>query len=380
MEEGFATLERAKALRETASPGVALGHNANVSDVFCSLGRYEEAAEIALDGIDEARALGRARTLGALIIGNAAEPLIALGRWETAEQLLTRGLELDPPVRHSWQLTGLLASLRLWQGDIAAAERTFAAVSAVAGRADVDPQYSIPAARVSSDLALARGDADAAWSSVTTCLDATRRVWVYVLPLIGSGARALGMRRRAGADTSASEERLRTELAVVGDWGPAPSWRALVDAELAQHSDPSLWAAVVDAPHLPAHITSYARIRHGEAHLEQGERAAAAESLDAARVAAEKLGSGYLRQLVDDLERRGGIGTARTGETGLTPRELDVLRLVAEGCSNGQIGERLFISAKTASVHVSNILAKLAVSSRGEAAAAARDLIDKPLV
>lgn len=68
----------------------------------------------------------------------------------------------------------------------------------------------------------------------------------------------------------------------------------------------------------------------------------------------------------------GGIGAI--GDLGLTPRELDVLRLVAEGLSNGQIGARLYISTKTVSVHVSNILAKLGVSSRTEAAAVAHRL------
>ena len=56
---------------------------------------------------------------------------------------------------------------------------------------------------------------------------------------------------------------------------------------------------------------------------------------------------------------------------GLTPRELEVLALVAEGRSNRQVADALFISAKTASVHVSNILAKLGVASRVEAAAVA---------
>ncbi|HEU5425990.1 MAG TPA: AAA family ATPase [Actinocrinis sp.] len=68
-----------------------------------------------------------------------------------------------------------------------------------------------------------------------------------------------------------------------------------------------------------------------------------------------------------------GIG-ANAGDLGLTRRELDVLRLVAEGLSNGQIGARLYISTKTVSVHVSNILAKLGVSSRTEAAAVAHRL------
>jgi DNA-binding NarL/FixJ family response regulator len=59
---------------------------------------------------------------------------------------------------------------------------------------------------------------------------------------------------------------------------------------------------------------------------------------------------------------------------GLTPRELEVLRLLVAGKSNRQIAEQLFISGKTASVHVTNILAKLGVHSRLEAAARAREL------
>ncbi len=58
----------------------------------------------------------------------------------------------------------------------------------------------------------------------------------------------------------------------------------------------------------------------------------------------------------------------------LTPRERDVLRLLARGWTNRQIAEELYISPKTASVHVSNILGKLAVGGRGEAAALAHRL------
>ena len=62
------------------------------------------------------------------------------------------------------------------------------------------------------------------------------------------------------------------------------------------------------------------------------------------------------------------------GAAGLTPRELEVLRLVAVGRSNQQIADTLFISKKTVSVHVSHILAKLGVSTRVEAAATAHRL------
>jgi DNA-binding NarL/FixJ family response regulator len=77
---------------------------------------------------------------------------------------------------------------------------------------------------------------------------------------------------------------------------------------------------------------------------------------------------------VDTLIRRGRLSDRPGGDGGaavLTAREQDVLRLLALGRSNRQIGEELFISGKTASVHVSNILAKLGASSRGEAVAIA---------
>jgi len=61
-----------------------------------------------------------------------------------------------------------------------------------------------------------------------------------------------------------------------------------------------------------------------------------------------------------------------TAETPLTPREVEVLTLVAQGLTNGQIGRQLFISTKTVSVHVSNLLAKLGAAGRTEAAAIAR--------
>ena len=69
------------------------------------------------------------------------------------------------------------------------------------------------------------------------------------------------------------------------------------------------------------------------------------------------------------LERRVGGGEPVEGPAELTPREREVVTLLAEGLTNGEIAARLFISPKTASVHVSNILAKLSMTSRAEIAA-----------
>ena len=101
-----------------------------------------------------------------------------------------------------------------------------------------------------------------------------------------------------------------------------------------------------------------------------GDQAGAREVADKARATAHRLGA---QPLLDELK---AIGSAPTrGDTAsdtLTPREREILALVAEGRSNGEIGKRLFISTKTVSVHVSNILGKLDASGRTEAAAIAR--------
>ena len=134
-----------------------------------------------------------------------------------------------------------------------------------------------------------------------------------------------------------------------------------------------------------------ALLRSAEAALSEGDRDGGAARLSRAAELARRLGA---RPLCDDialLARRARISldvprddadaqpgpTSRTPEPerlGLTAREFEVLRLVAAGRSNREIASELFISAKTASVHVSNILGKLGVTTRGEAAATAHRL------
>jgi DNA-binding CsgD family transcriptional regulator len=127
--------------------------------------------------------------------------------------------------------------------------------------------------------------------------------------------------------------------------------------------------------------------RLAEALLGSGQRDEGARELQAAHEMATGLGAAPLAGEIEALARRAHIGLSRTGgeaelpsDSGLTPRELDVLRLVVAGHTNRQIGAELFISEKTASVHVSRILTKLGVATRGQAAAQAhlRGLADEP--
>ena len=111
---------------------------------------------------------------------------------------------------------------------------------------------------------------------------------------------------------------------------------------------------------------------------EAGDREEAQREWRLAATAADEIGATRLRAALADLGRRARLGTGVAATAGsplsiLTSRELEVLRSLASGRSNREIASELFISDKTVSVHVSNILAKLHATSRTEAAAIAHD-------
>jgi DNA-binding CsgD family transcriptional regulator len=123
--------------------------------------------------------------------------------------------------------------------------------------------------------------------------------------------------------------------------------------------------------HVPDAAVTHLSLAEQEAV--HGARDAARRHLAAGRAVAERLEAAPLLARADALAERWAIGPRQRRTDGvLTERELEVLRLVAEGMSNGQIGVKLFMSPKTASVHVSHILAKLGAANRTEAAATGR--------
>ncbi len=168
-------------------------------------------------------------------------------------------------------------------------------------------------------------------------------------------------------------------------------WLRLCEAEatrLHRTPDPEGWSGAADAwdrLHRP-YPAAYARWREAEARLAaRGDRSRAAEALRIALDTATRLGAEPLRHEITSLAARArldleserardepdAVAVDTAAELGLTAREREVLGLVALGRTNRQIAGELFISENTAGVHVSNILGKLGVAGRGEAAAMA---------
>lgn len=333
----------------------------NYSNTLMVMGRYDDAMAVAREGI----AYGRANVadVGPLVMveANVIEAHIYAGRLREAEQLGGL-LPMVEPGLYSAFLRERLVCLAIWRGRIEGAE---AAIGIARRELDMFGAYEFQTrfglAYDLGELALAHGDArqtlehaSLAWRTTTG--------GVLALPLTAVAARAIAMLRAAGEDADAGP--FRAVLASMREWPVWPLWSALFAAELGEGP----WSAVIDAGIGPAYFRAYARVRHGEALLAEGDRAGAREALAQAAAYADELGAdGLVARARAVMSDAGLAGDAP--RSALTAREEQVLELVAEGLSNAQIAERLYISAKTVSVHVSAILRKLGAPSRAAAAA-----------
>jgi DNA-binding CsgD family transcriptional regulator len=292
------------------------------------------------------------------------------------------------------------AALAARRGDAAAVDAATALSRAEAHEAG-SGQSTARGAAALAEVALWQGDAARAWAIVERALALVREseyVW-YSAPLYAFGAWALADRalrsRAAGADGDAEQAHTaavallaRLDDRLIDGGVPEPAaYRAQVAAELTRLLDTPEPAAWEDARRrwrrlgFPFHA-AVCGWREAEALLLAGaDRARVAELLADAGRQAETLGARPLAAAVQALARRARIAIDVAGDggreappAGLSPRELEVLRLMAEGHTNREIGAALFISEKTVSVHVSRILAKLGAANRAEAATIAHRL------
>jgi DNA-binding CsgD family transcriptional regulator len=336
---------------------------------------------------------------------------VKLGRWDEAERAVARADHIGPLGMNEILTRELQGRLAMLRGRFDEASERLRPLGPWAERT-ADIQFIVPVQASLAELALWQGRASAAAAQVATAIplvDHTGEVRIGELFALGVRANAdvaeLGRVRRADADVAsaiAAGERLLTAMvrrhgAVVAQrtvFEPTSlAWVLLCEAEasrLHRAPDPDAWVRAAEAwdrlgrPYLAA----YARWRETEARLAaRGDRETAITALRGARDVAERLRAEPMLREIGALAVRarfdlGPSGSAAPPEAasadtdeaarlGLTAREREVLELVAAGRTNRQIGETLFISENTAGVHVSNILGKLGVAGRGEAAAIA---------
>ncbi|POX52368.1 hypothetical protein C3489_18125 [Streptomyces sp. Ru71] len=399
VEDGLA--EMRQVLEQAAQegvPSVAGRAYVNLPSELESVGRSREAAALLRDGAAYARTYGLLDS-ESWVWGNLSDSLYSLGEWDGAAQAAENALRRGQSAKPQGAGALCLAHLALARGEVTEAERQLQAARGHFGSHDPMPQQWLPVARIAVGVAAAQGRLPDARAELARALDTgtppgtQRFVWPLLLAAATAEADALALPVAAQGREQALA---RIAEAVKKTTTGAPIWRAheqWVRAELLRaegRATPDTWSPVVTAFEALERPYDLARVRYrlAEALVTEGgddERARATELLRLAHAVAEHLGARPLADSGALLARRARLpltGPAQSRSApadpaealGLTTRERDVLRLVSAGRTNRQIAEELFISPKTASVHVSNILAKLGVSGRGEAAAVAHRL------
>jgi DNA-binding CsgD family transcriptional regulator len=352
-------------------------------------GEHERAAATARHGIAVAAAAGLARTTGALHATSLAFALTSLGHWNEAGEVIEHALGMLPPPGTRLRLLYLAGSIAVARGDndAAAAALRDAGEEASAYEGSLGMFETLLLADLEISLLAAHGDMAAALAAAQRVLRAaegrTSDLHRWLWPLLDTSARVAAQATVPGADEvlrlAARRAAAWQSLTPVQD-AHAAAYRAAA-GQAAGQRDAAGWDRVAAAwgqlnePYRQAR----ALVSAAEAALAaDGDRDAAGERLRQARQLADILGAAPLSERISTLARRARVNVAAGGAEepdspglGLTQRELEVLRLVAAGRNNRDIAAELFISAKTASVHVSNILAKLGVHTRVEAAAIA---------
>jgi DNA-binding CsgD family transcriptional regulator/tetratricopeptide (TPR) repeat protein len=378
-----------------------------LTDVLEGLGKHEHAIQAAREGLGRARQLGLTRPIAARIAGNLAESLTSTGQWDEAVEILDEILTMDlPPLGRAWPAQ-IRAEIAVARGQYDIVARVLQELWALPAAAHTEAQRLLPLLRLELDYNLALGDVSAALANVRKAIDRDLTAHPrYAWPLLTAAMRACddasaaGLARRA-ADLPSLREALVRQAAGMARENPVHHARATTFAAEAQpraggrsrvggaprDGGPQLtggWDAAATAWETVGqpYPLSYALFRGAAAAAAVGDRAGVSSRLGRAAGLAGQLAAGPLLDQISHLARRARItqpcpgddGQATATPFGLTAREEEVLRLVSAGRGNREIAAELFISPRTAGVHVSNILAKLNVPTRGEAAAVAHRL------
>jgi DNA-binding CsgD family transcriptional regulator/tetratricopeptide (TPR) repeat protein len=382
----------------------------NRGELLFTLCRVDEAAIVARQGCAVLRDIGLGRSNGAYAAGYGYFPLVDLGRWDEARQLLDDAVGLaQSGWFRAWPLQAR-AWLNWLTGDIEEAERDLDEIQRLALEL-TEGQFLAAQAQAVAAVAIETEHWDTAVENVA---ETVRQLpveeghpvvhWQTMTALwLGLWAAADLARERGGSGSAwlaphlAEFDRLLTAAA------RRPFERrtlrdhalfALCEAERARVAgsvSSGDWRRAVAALDALGAIPqrAYARVRLAETLLAEGaERRAAADVLNAAVslfvdaplspicVFAKQVAHRARLSLVEGRDEV--VERAGPRRFGLTDRETEVLRLLAESRTNLEIGKELFISPKTASVHVSSVMRKLGVRRRADAARLARRTMPEP--
>ncbi|GAA0385745.1 helix-turn-helix transcriptional regulator [Micromonospora gifhornensis] len=398
-DAGLAVLRRALTTAERAGrpEDVALAYLHLAELLTGPLNRMEEGVVVARRGAERVAELGLGRSYETRLLAIATNGLFRVGQWAEAEKVVAAALRHRPSGTDAVELLLARCRLSVGYGDIEAADRDLDAVATML--AGGGARHVIPLLTLRAGLAMWQGRHDVARHAVQRGLTETRSddlVIVAVLVWHGLRAEAEAKANRTSVDDNAVR-RLRQIVDRVAEKSvrAAQPVRDVVDGYLAlcaaevsrlDVTDPDLWARAAAAWDHRNHPypAAYSRLRQAEALLARRRRTATAgKLLRQAYQTTQGLGAVPLTDEIRTLAGRARVTLEETGPLGarepagvggeelaaLTAREREVLAAVAEGLTNREIGQRLYISERTIGVHVSHIFDKLQVRTRVQASA-----------
>lgn len=373
VEAGVREYERAREL--ATGSNAEMRYRVNYSDLLTLLGRYREAVEVAEEGLRRARELRVERTSGSIMAQNMVVPLLELGEIDRVEEMLSRDFVQGTLRVFRMYMSMTRVRVLAWRGRSAeAAEMLRDWLPAFEETGVSERQIWYDRVMMTVAVAESEGDLRGALDAILEMLRGDQPALLHQRRLLLEAGAIIAELRAEGADVGAASGSIRAAWIAQPAQLQRDAWSSVLDALLdpRPHTlDEALRRA--EGEDVPVTFRVVLRLERARMLVHDGDRAAASSVLAEASALAERLGNAQLQASVTRFATDAGLGLrssapSSAGADPLTARERQVLELIAEGLSNRQIGERLFISVKTVSVHVSAVLRKLRVSTRTEAA------------